>query len=401
MKTQRFDYYFSFDRTTKFTKTSEGYLMGSAVLTTTGVYPYRDEDGTIHYELRPPEEVFRQASMDTLIGKPITNDHPAELVTAENVDKYRIGMIGGGISQTDTEVIGFLVIQDADAVADVEAGKRALSCGYTLERKTEPVSYQKFDGNGQEYTKTYPCPGVYNGVYYDTIQTGMEYNHLSLVDRGRAGDAARIRMDGEMVLTAQNPIVRKEPNMRKITLDNGLEYDAAPEVAVEVEKLRRELKDAAGKVAALDGQVATLASEKESLKASLDGAKEEVTTLKETVASEGTRLDAAVKVRAGLLATASKVGVSLKGDESDIEIKKAVIMKLRPHAKLDGATDTYIEARYVGALEDMAVDSEERQVISDVPHVNADGADADASKSEVDKRRELHQKYVNGLKNKT
>jgi hypothetical protein len=122
-------------------------------------------------------------------------------------------------------------------------------------------------------------------------------------------------------------------------------------------------------VAALDGQVAALASEKESLKASLDGAKEEVTTLKATVASEGTRLDAAVKVRAGLLATASKVGVALKGDESDIEIKKAVIMKLRPHAKLDGATDTYVEARYVGALEDMAVDSEEQQSISDVPNV--------------------------------
>lgn len=398
MKTQRFDYYFSFDRTTKFKKSPEGYLMGDAVLTTTGVYPYKDKDGSIHYELRPPEEVFNQGSMNTLIGKPITNDHPTELVTAENVDKYRIGMIGGGISQSDTEVIGFLVIQDADAVADVEAGKRALSCGYTLTRKDTDVSYRRIDAEGNEVTKTYPCPGVYNGVWYDRIQTEMEYNHLSLVDRGRAGDAARIRLDGEMVLTTQNPIVKKEPKMKKITLDSGLEYDAAPEVAVEFERMRALNKDHAVTIQGLEAKVSEALKLVDEKRAALDGALEENSKLKETIAGEATRLDTAVKARATLLSVAAKHGVEIKGDESDIDVKIAVIKKLKPNAKLDGESETYIDARFRSALEDAEVDTGNHSDSSDVPHgddVNTDGASTD----EATARETARQKYLDGLKN--
>jgi hypothetical protein len=52
-----------------------------------------------------------------------------------------------------------------------------------------------------------------------------------------------------------------------------------------------------------------------------------------------------------LLKAAEKAGVELKGDESDVEIQKAVIMQAFPAAKLDGRDETYLAGRFDGALE--------------------------------------------------
>ena len=75
---------------TGFKKTTEGYLEGRAIVSNVGVFTYVLPDGTIQRELRPPEEVFAEESINSLKLKPITNDHPAEKVTTENIKKYHI-----------------------------------------------------------------------------------------------------------------------------------------------------------------------------------------------------------------------------------------------------------------------------------------------------------------------
>lgn len=42
--------------TSPFTKTPEGFLTGRAIVTNVGVFAYRNKDGTIIRELRPPKK---------------------------------------------------------------------------------------------------------------------------------------------------------------------------------------------------------------------------------------------------------------------------------------------------------------------------------------------------------
>ena len=63
--------------TTAFTKTPEGFLTGRAIVTNVGVFTYRNKDGGITRELRPPEEVFAVDSLNSLKLKPVVNNHPS------------------------------------------------------------------------------------------------------------------------------------------------------------------------------------------------------------------------------------------------------------------------------------------------------------------------------------
>ena len=85
----------------KFDTTEEGFLKGIASVTNIGVFPYLKADGSWEWELRHPDDVFAQESLDSLKMKPITNDHPTELVTPENIDKYQVGNIGNDIRSWD------------------------------------------------------------------------------------------------------------------------------------------------------------------------------------------------------------------------------------------------------------------------------------------------------------
>ena len=73
--------------------TEEGYLKDRPILTSTGIFEYRNPDGSIRRELRLPEEVFAEESLKSYKGKPIIITHDAGLVTKDNVSKYQIGTI--------------------------------------------------------------------------------------------------------------------------------------------------------------------------------------------------------------------------------------------------------------------------------------------------------------------
>ena len=68
-------------------KTPEGFLIARAPVTSVGVFAYRNADGTPRYELRLPEEVFSEESLNSLKMKPLTLLHPDQAVTPDNVEK--------------------------------------------------------------------------------------------------------------------------------------------------------------------------------------------------------------------------------------------------------------------------------------------------------------------------
>ena len=188
----------------KMVLTDEGYLKGRAIATNVGVFPYLLEDGSVQYELRPPEEVFHPDSVETLKQLVMTNDHPSVKVTAENSKELSVGFTGD-VRQDQYHLAPALTVTDKEAVEDVQAGKKALSCGYLLDLEMSS--------------------GNWMGVHYDAIQHNIRYNHLAIVPKGRAGDAAKMKLDSMDAVGIQK--IEKSDNRRssmKITVD-GIEYE--------------------------------------------------------------------------------------------------------------------------------------------------------------------------------
>jgi hypothetical protein len=154
--------------------TAEGFLTDKPIVTSIGIFEYRNEDGTTRRELRLPEHVFAPESLASYKGKPVIITHNAGMVTKENVPDEVIGTIlSEGIPDGD-DVRAEIIIHDTDAMK--QSGFKELSLGYNLTLDE--------------------TPGEWNGQPYDAVQTEIMINHLALVNKARAGEDARLNIDG-------------------------------------------------------------------------------------------------------------------------------------------------------------------------------------------------------------
>ena len=326
-----------------------GFLNILANITRTGVFTYfeKSPDGTIKIirQLRDPEEVFAEKTLETLIGLPITENHPKELISPENANDFVVGMTSDRPkkillpeTQSDSEeyVQQLLTFFDKPTIEKIKNNdKRELSLGYEcfLDEK----------------------PGVWNGVAYDYIQRDIKYNHLSLVDRARGGAACRVLIDGgdkekvkQHVLCDGFSIVdennEKEKPM-KVILHDGKEYKVEEEVYNVFSKIQKDLD---GHQAIVDDQKSKI----DTLTAQCDDYKSQIEDGKKT--EKDAEFNKAVQARVSLESKAK----TILGDESsfkgktDLEIKKEVIVKMRPEVKLDGLSEDYLNARYDVCVED-------------------------------------------------
>ena len=171
MKVQRFDS-LPLDATYF---TDEGYLVDHPIVTSVGIFVYHNPDGSERRELRLPEEVFAEKSLASYKGKPIIVTHDAGYVDTDNVKDESIGTILSEGYRDGDDVRAEIIIHDTDSLKKYKM--RELSCGYNL-RLDE-------------------TPGVWEGQPYDAIQRDIEINHLALVDKARAGEQARLNIDGQ------------------------------------------------------------------------------------------------------------------------------------------------------------------------------------------------------------
>lgn len=290
-------------------RTDEGFIRDTPVLTRTGVFVYRNADGSERREYRPPEEVFKADSLSLYAGIPITNGHPGK-VTSANAANHTIGAVLTPARQDGDNLIADIVIHN---VAAVNAGNKELSVGYELDLDE--------------------TPGITpNGERYDAVQRNIVPNHLAIVSRGRAGNA-RLNMDGDEEAVINDGSVV----MTKLRLDNGIEYDAAPEVIQAYNKLKQ---DQAETVAAKDKAEARADSAEADLKklqAEQDKFKQDALY----VARERLELEAVAKAH----------NVEFKQDSADREIKIGVIKAIRGDSlNMDGKSDDYVAAAF-----DMAI----------------------------------------------
>lgn len=332
----------------RFVRTPEGFLRGRAVVTNIGVFVYKTIDGKIRHELRPPEEVFSEESMNTLRNLPLGNEHPKEgFIDVDNIKKHQVGYSGEIIRRDEYHLSNNLTWTDGDTIEEIKNGKRGLSCGYQVDLEEKE--------------------GVWMGMNYDAIQRNIRYNHIVVTDVGRAGDNAVIKMDSDDAVCVQKINQEGVSMMKKIKID-GVEYDAeAPVIAVytqtqaELETLKADTSK----------EIDELKADNQKLEAERDQLKEENWKFKEDAKNdEGLKekeLEKAVQSRLNILDSAKRAEVEVKKDMSELDIKKEVIVKLFPGAKekLDNADEVYINARFDGCLEKLDELEKERQETSE------------------------------------
>lgn len=331
-------------------KTAQGYLRADAWPTRTGVFVYTYGDGRVVRELRHADDVFDSESLASLELVPLTDDHPPEPLTAENTKQYAIGSSGEVVKRDGINVRTSILVTDKEAVKRAETREKTqLSCGYTCDVIEES--------------------GEYQGQRYDARQKNIRYNHIAIVDAGRAGVSNAIKMDSayHVFEEAAAVAVKKEATLSKVRID-GVDYDASEQAIQAFAKF-----EAAAKAAT------------EALKARNDALTEDVAKLRKELseATDEKRRQDSVRERVALERVAEKAGVEKCDALSDTDLRKAVICKVRPEAKIDGKDAAYVAAMFDICVSDIA---SQKGATAALAATNAAAA-SHADSAEVDLRK--------------
>ena len=199
--------------------TDEGYLVDKPILTSIGIFEYKNPNGTLRRELRLPEEVFARESLESYRGKPVIVTHDAGLIDKNNVHDETIGTILSDGYKSGNDVRAEIIIHDTDEMR--ESGLKELSLGYNLELDE--------------------TPGVWMGEHYDAIQRNIRVNHLALVREARAGEKARLNIDGRDsdTNTLQGGKAEMRKSLKKTRRNDGILSPEELAKAIEEYKKRR------------------------------------------------------------------------------------------------------------------------------------------------------------------
>ncbi|MCF5551896.1 DUF2213 domain-containing protein [Pseudomonas syringae] len=320
-------------------RTEDGYLVAEARVARTGIQDYLGteidpdnehglRDKPIVRVYRPESAVFHADAMHSYAYRPMTNGHPGgEGVTSKNWKDVAIGQTGGEVVRDGQFVKVPLVLMDAKAIADYESGKRELSMGYGAE-----VVFQ--DGVTGE------------GEQYDCYLGPMKMNHLSLEHRARGGEQLRIGDNKQPTPKGGHDMA---DSLRKLLVD-GISIDVTEQGAQAIEKLAKQLNDAASATKTLtDAHSAALAVKDAALsklQAELDDAKTKILS--------DAQIDARVKERADLIGVAKVIADADYTGKTAAEIRKAAVHAKLGDAAVTGKDDAYIAVRFDILAEDAA-----------------------------------------------
>ncbi|MBC1935187.1 DUF2213 domain-containing protein [Listeria grandensis] len=321
MRVQRYD--ISVITDSNMTETAEGYLTVRAPVTKPGVFPYMRGDG-VKMEAKLPDELFSASVLHSLNAKPVTDDHPAELVTSANYHKYYKGMTHTDAAVIDNKLFVSFTITDSEMIQKVKNGKRELSLGFSADIKDES--------------------GTYNGIKYDSVQRNMQINHLAIVDKGRVGSEASIRGDSAAFMIDSAGINKQggNNNMAKLVLDSK-EYEVDSAVKSRIDALEAQLAAEKFKSDSID----TITGERDGYKTKLETAESELATLKDSALTLD-KVEEIAEARVAMINTAQNFlgdSFDFKG-KTEKEIKEAVIKTADSEFKADGKSDDYVTAYY-------------------------------------------------------
>lgn len=372
---------------------TDGFMRDSPIVARTGVYEYRNPDGTIRREYRPADEVFASDALNSFRGKPITVLHPKKgKITAANAFGTAIGSIlSDGYPKDEKYVACDIVIFAPDKIGK----RRELSLGYRCDCEE--------------------TPGVSpDGQAYDAIQRNIRINHLAVVPLARAGMKARLNCDGDEIIESEGT-----QNMSKFKID-GVEHEvpeavanyitalqsradaaeagltATKETLVGVTASKTELQtklDAmTGERDGVQGKLDAMTVERDSLKSKVDAAEADKKAAVDK-AVEDTKKE--VKERAELEADAKKAKCDKTDGMDNKALKIAIIKAVRGDSlNFDGKSDDYVNAYYDsirGDLDSNAAGDQMRKIFNN---------DNNNSGGEVKSAAQHRQDMIDGMINK-
>lgn len=302
-----------------------GFLRVTGRAARTGVYAYlakelelTDRDpNSIVYVYRSADEVFKPESLATYVNSDVTNSHPSELVTADTFKETSVGHCLSATQNGDFVEVE-LLIKDAQAIKDIESGKSQLSPGYT-------TIYIKDIGI---------CPDT--GQRYEFKQTGIDVNHIAIVDRGRGG--AQVRIDDN---NGVKPMI-------KVMLDSGQYLEVADEAAAKL----------------VTDTIQALTKRASDAEAKADKAEAKADAMEEELEEEKSKsCDAAIAAKVATLlevkANAAKVaGDKFTCDSADpLAVMRQAMSARRPAVKWSEKSDAYVQAAFDMATNDSESDA--------------------------------------------
>ena len=327
---------------TRFTKDG-GYMVVDAAIARTGIQDYngyelgRPDLGVVKV-YRPEAEVFSDRAMASFAHKPVTDDHPSEMVSAGNWKQHAVGMTGDTVVRDGDHLRVPFTLMDAAAIRTVQDGKRELSAGYMADID-------------------WTAGKTPDGQLFDASLKSITGNHLAIVSRGRAGATCRI---GDSWGTSQQEKPTMADTNRAVLVD-GVSYQLTDQGAQLVEKLTRDLADAVSKVTGKEGQIAALSSTHAGAIAAKDGeiaaltqahagviaAKDaEIATLRSL--TDAAALDSQIEARSAVVAATRRVlgdSYDPKG-KSVADMQTAVVTKRLGDAAVAGRPPEFFAAAF-------------------------------------------------------
>lgn len=352
----------------------DGSLLADARIARTGIQTYlgtevgRPDMASVRV-YRPGAEVFSADTLRSAAHRPVTNDHPADLVSADNWKEHAVGQTGDEITGEGIFIRVPLMVSDGATIKLIEDGKRELSAGYTCELDFTPGKTP-------------------SGEAYDAVQRNIRINHVAIVSAGRAGKKVRIGDASKWGAAPITPNPEKETRamsdaLRTVVVD-GLSVSTTDQGAQAIDKLQKALADKAtawndrekqhrDELAAKDAELAKAHAERDAEKAK--------------VLSDAD-IDRRVTARADLISKAKAIAKDVKTDGlSDAAIRKAAVAAALGDEAVKDKADAYIDARFDILVEDAAKQKPDafRQVVqSGVQPVSDAGAASTAHKAMTD-----------------
>jgi hypothetical protein len=290
-----------------------GQMIAPCTLARTGIMEYKAKDLGKQFKdhdpeaiikvMTLPEDLFDEAAINSARSAPFTIGHPKDDVDTENAKELVKGMLEGVPCKDEAgeELIGTMVLNDADAIALVRANVNQLSSGHNANLVL--------------------CDEAIVG--YHAKKTNIRINHFAIVPKGRAGTAA----------------IADSADVEEEVIDDVKVIPPVIEVAKVI--------DAGGEIKIGD---ALLVAEVETLKAKLD----DVTAKLADAVALGEKLkdiDTLVEERMAFVSQALTLAdVDVKG-LTKLEVMRAVVTKVVQNAPVS-MSDQYVEVRYGILLED-------------------------------------------------
>jgi hypothetical protein len=168
-------------------QTYKGFELDADELMEQGIKVQDDDDVQLY---RSPDEVFSPKTIASFVGKSVTDGHPSELLSLENVKDHEEGQVvnvrrgSEPLDSGDFPLIADLIVKSRNLIDKIKAGLRELSCGYNYHVLKDGDVIKQVDIIGNHIAVVENARAGREAVIVDStpVTSTERFNIMSLLD---------------------------------------------------------------------------------------------------------------------------------------------------------------------------------------------------------------------------